>query len=80
MPTLSLGLQSRKSVRSYTEQPIEPEKMEVMLKAAMAAPPGTTSRKTSGCPSASTTKSGKIYLTATASISTFAPLGRAATW
>ena len=38
-PTIQT-IMSRKSVRSYTEQPIEPEKMEVMLKAAMAAPTG----------------------------------------
>jgi nitroreductase len=31
---------SRKSVRTYTDQPVSPEQVETMLKAAMAAPSG----------------------------------------
>ncbi|MBR5906533.1 MAG: nitroreductase family protein [Bacteroidales bacterium] len=31
---------SRKSVRSYTDEPVTPEQVEFMLKAAMAAPSG----------------------------------------
>lgn len=31
---------SRKSVRSYTDQPVSPEQVETILKAAMAAPSG----------------------------------------
>ncbi|MBR5661852.1 MAG: nitroreductase family protein [Bacteroidales bacterium] len=33
-------IHSRKSVRSYTEQPVSPEQVETILKAAMAAPSG----------------------------------------
>lgn len=29
---------SRRSIRKYTDQPVEPEKLELLLKAAMAAP------------------------------------------
>ena len=29
---------ARKSVRSYTSRPVEKEKVDIMLKAAMAAP------------------------------------------
>ena len=31
---------SRKSVRSYTDQPVSPQQVETILKAAMAAPSG----------------------------------------
>ena len=34
-------IMSRKSVRSFTDQPIPAEYMETMLKAAMAAPTGS---------------------------------------
>ena len=32
------NIMSRTSVRSYTDQPVEPEKVEMMLHAGMAAP------------------------------------------
>lgn len=35
---------SRKSVRKYSDQPVEPEKLELLLKAAMAAPSGKDTR------------------------------------
>jgi nitroreductase len=36
-PTLD-SIFSRRSIRKYTDQPVEPEKIELLLKAAMAAP------------------------------------------
>ena len=33
-------IQARKSVRSYTDEPITPEQVETLLRAAMAAPSG----------------------------------------
>lgn len=32
------NIMSRTSVRSYTDMPVEPEKVEMMLRAGMAAP------------------------------------------
>ena len=32
------NIMNRTSVRSYTEKPVEPEKVEMMLRAGMAAP------------------------------------------
>lgn len=34
------NIHARKSVRSYTEEPVSPEQVETLLKAAMAAPSG----------------------------------------
>ena len=38
--TVLENIYSRKSVRSYTDEPVSPEQVENMLKAAMAAPSG----------------------------------------
>lgn len=35
-------IMARKSVRSYTSRPVEKEKVDIMLKAAMAAPSAVT--------------------------------------
>lgn len=39
-----LAMQTRRSVRRYTEQPVDEEKLDAMLRAAMAAPSGGNSQ------------------------------------